>query len=175
MRCCEYSGLAAPFINMNTTLYVLAGLLIATGLVGIIVPLLPGVMLMFAGMLLAAWVGGFAIIGPWTLGILAALTLVSVALDALSGVLGAQRVGASRQALLGAALGSLLGIGFGLPGLIIGPFAGAVLGELMHVRDLARAAHVGAATWLGLLLGAALKAALALVMLGVFGFALLID
>lgn len=128
---------------------------------------------MFAGMLLAAWAGNFVVIGPWTLGLLAALTLASVVADALSSVIGAQRVGASRQALLGAALGSLLGIGLGIPGLIVGPFAGALFGELMHVRDLRRASQVGAATWFGLLLGAVLKAALALVMLGIFGFSLL--
>lgn len=160
---------------MHIALHVLAALMILAGLAGIILPVLPGVILVFAGMALTAWLGDFAVIGPWTLGILGVLTLISIAVDALASVIGAQRVGASRQALLGAALGSLLGIGFGIPGLIIGPFVGALLGELLHVRDLRRASRVGAATWIGLLLGAVFKAALALVMLGVFGFALLID
>lgn len=159
---------------MTIALYILATMMIITGLAGIVLPVLPGVVLMFAGMLLAAWVGHFAAVGPWTLAILGSLTLVSVAVDALAGVIGARRVGASRQALLGAALGSLIGLAFGLPGLIAGPFVGALIGELMHVQDLARASRVGAATWVGLLLGAVLKAALALVMLGVFGFAMLI-
>lgn len=174
MRCWPHSS-DGFFSNMNTALYVLAALMILIGLAGVLLPVLPGMVLMFAGMVLAAWVGQFAVIGPWTLGLLAALTLASIAVDVLAGLIGAQRVGASRQALLGAALGSLVGLGFGLPGLLIGPFAGAVFGELLHVRDLARASRVGAATWVGLLLGAVLKAALALVMLGVFGFALLID
>ena len=88
---------------MNTALYVLAALMILTGLAGVLLPVLPGMVLMFAGMLLVAWVGQFAVIGPWTLGLLAALTLASIAVDVLAGLVGAQRVGASRQALLGAA------------------------------------------------------------------------
>jgi len=162
----------APGQPMNTTLYVVAALMVLTGLAGIILPILPGVVLIFAGMLLAAWVGDFVVIGPWTVGILAGLTLLSVLVDVLASVAGAQRVGASRQALLGALLGSLVGLLFGLPGLILGPFVGALLGEYLHVRDLSRASQVGVATWVGLLLGALLKAALAMVMLGVFIFAL---
>lgn len=159
---------------MNTALYVVAALMVLLGLAGIILPILPGVVLVFAGMLLAAWVGGFVVIGPWTVGILAGLTLLSLLVDVLASVAGAQRVNASRQALLGAFLGSLIGLLFGLPGLILGPFVGALLGEYLHVRDLSRASRVGVATWVGLLLGAVLKAALALVMLGVFVFALLV-
>ena len=68
----------------------------------------------------------------------------------------------------GATLGTVIGLFFGLPGLLLGPFIGAVLGELWHTRHLPQAARVGAATWVGLLLGAALKLALAFAMLGLF-------
>ena len=86
------------------------------------------------------------------------------------------RVGASRLAMLGAALGALFGIFLGLPGLLLGPFAGAVAGELLHRRNLqagtlGHAAKVGAGTWLGILLGTALKLALAFAMLGLFALA----
>src|SRR3546814_6447420 len=92
---------------MDTALYVLAALMVLIGLAGIILPILPGVVLVFAGMFLAAWVGDFVAVGPWTVGILAGLTLLSLLVDLLASVAGAQRVNASRQALLGAFLGSL--------------------------------------------------------------------
>ncbi len=154
--------------------YMLAAALILLGLAGTVLPALPGLPVMFAGMLLAAWAGGFERIGAWTLGVLAVLTLLSTLIDLLASVLGAQRVGASRYGIGGAALGALAGLLFGLPGIVLGPFAGAVAGELLHVRDLRRAGRVGMATWIGMVVGAALKLALAFMMLGIFVLALLL-
>lgn len=155
--------------------YLLAALLILAGLAGTILPALPGLPLMFAGMLLAAWADGFREIGGWTLALLAVLTLVSVGVDVMATALGAKRVGASKLAMLGAAIGTLVGgIVFSLPGLILGPFLGAVAGELMHGKQWHEASKVGAGTWIGLALGTALKLALAFAMLGIFAFALLV-
>lgn len=154
--------------------YVLAAVLILIGLAGTVLPALPGLPVVFAGMWLAAWAGGFERIGAWTLSALGMLTLLSVLIDLLASVLGAQRVGASRHGIVGAALGVLAGLPFGLPGIVLGPFAGAVAGELLHVRDLRRAGRVGMATWIGMVVGAALKLALAFMMLGIFVLALLL-
>lgn len=156
--------------------YLIAALLVLVGLAGTVLPALPGLPLMFGGMLLAAWAGGFAHVGAPTLAILAVLTLVSLAVDFWATAHGAKRVGASRMAMLGAAIGTLLGIFLGLPGLLLGPFAGAVAGELLHRRSLhaetlGHAAKVGAGTWLGILFGTALKLALAFAMLGLFALA----
>lgn len=158
---------------MDTTIlwYVIASVLVLAGLAGVILPVLPGLPLVLAGMALAAWAEGFERVGGWSLAVLTVLTLLSVAVDFLSGAVGARRVGAGPMAVAGAALGTFAGLWFGLPGLLLGPFVGAVLGELWHTRHLPRATHVGAATWLGLLLGAALKVAIAFAMLGVFAFA----
>jgi uncharacterized protein len=71
----------------------------------------------------------------------------------------------------GATLGGIVGVFFGLPGLLVGPFAGAVIGELSAQRTLRQATTVGVAAWVGLLLGAIAKLALSLTMLGVFVFA----
>jgi uncharacterized protein len=164
-------------VGMDTHLlwYLIAALLILAGLAGTILPALPGLPLMFAGMLLAAWADGFREIGGWTLGLLAVLTLVSVGVDVMATALGARRVGASKLAMLGAAIGTLVGgIVFSLPGLILGPFLGAVAGELIHGKQLHEASKVGAGTWIGLALGTALKLALAFAMLGIFAFALLV-
>lgn len=154
--------------------FVLAGLLVLVGLAGTVLPVLPGLPVMFAGMLLAAWAGGFERIGFWTLLVLGLLTALALLVDLLASLLGAQRMGASRKGLAGAAIGGVVGLFFGLPGLVLGPFLGAVGGELLHVRDLGRAGKVGVATWIGLVVGAALKVALAITMLGVFAIAFLL-
>ncbi len=163
-------------MDWHVLLYVLAGLLILVGLVGILLPLLPGVPLMFAGMLLAAWADGFRHLGWGLLSVLAALTLLSMALDFWATAQGAKRVGASRLAMWGAALGTLVGLFFGLPGLLLGPFIGALVGELLVLRSLragavGQATRVGAGTWIGLLIGIVLRFALAFAMLGLFAFA----
>lgn len=153
--------------------YLAAGLLIAIGLAGVVLPILPGIPLMFAGMWLVAWVEDFVHIGPVMLWILAILTVVSVVVDLLASVLGAQRVGASRSGLLGAAIGTVVGLFFGLPGILLGPLIGAVAGELLYRPGLHSATRVGLATWAGIIVGAVFKVAIAFIMLGVFVFALL--
>jgi hypothetical protein len=148
--------------------YVLAALLVVAGLVGTILPVLPGALLVFGGLFLAAWADGFARVGTVGLGIIAALGLLALAVDFAASVLGAKRVGASPQALAGAALGGLVGLFLGIPGLILGPFLGAVAGELLARRGLLQAGKVGLGTWLGLLFAAVAKLALAFLMVATF-------
>ena len=161
--------------DTHTLLHVLAGLLIFVGLLGTVLPVLPGLPVMFAGMWLAAWNDGYTRIGTGTLVLLGVLTVVSIAVDVFASLIGAKRVGASRKALWGAAIGGLLGVFFGLPGLLLGPFLGAVGGEMADGRSRREAMKVGAGTWVGIAVGAALKVALAFAMLGVFAVALLVD
>ena len=162
-------------MDMHFIWYLLAGLLIVVGLAGTILPALPGLPLVFAGMLLAAWADHFTRISGWTIAVLAVLTLLSVVVDVASSAMGAKRVGAGKLAMAGAALGTLLGgIFFSLPGLIVGPFLGAMGAELIRGRELAHASKVGFGTWVGLAIGTAFKAALACAMLGVFVLALLV-
>jgi uncharacterized protein len=155
-------------MDLATLLYLIAALLILVGLAGTVLPALPGLPIVFGGMLLAAWAGDFQTIGGWTIAVLALLTLLALALDFVAGLLGAKRVGASKLALVGAALGTIVGLFFGLLGLVLGPFVGAVLGELAHGREAGTAAKVGVATWLGMVVGAVMKLTLAFVMLGIF-------
>ncbi len=149
-------------------LWALAAILVLVGLIGTILPALPGVPFVFGGLLIAAWVANFQHIGWKTLTILAILTALAIAADLLATVLGAKRAGASKLALLGAAIGSIVGLFFGLVGIFIFPFIGAVIGELIARGEMTQAGKVGFATWLGLLLGALAKLALALTMIGVF-------
>ena len=155
----------------QTLLYGLAALLVIVGLLGVVLPALPGLPLVFAGMLVAAWAGGFEEIGVFTLVVLGLLTLVSFLVDFWATAHGAKRVGASRKALIGAVLGTFAGLFFAPIGLFIGPFVGALVGELLHGRELGAAARVGFGTWLGIVLAIVLKLGLAFAMLGIFAFA----
>jgi uncharacterized protein YqgC (DUF456 family) len=156
---------------MQTLYYVLAALLVLVGVAGTILPALPGLPLVFGGMLLAAWAGGFEQVGAWTLVVLGLLTALSLGIDLLATAVGAKRVGASRLALLGAVIGTFAGLFFGLIGLFVGPFAGALAGELIHTRQVGQATRVGFGTWIGILLGSVLKIGLAFAMLGLFALA----
>lgn len=160
-----------------TWLYVLAGALIVIGLLGTFLPALPGMPLIFGGMLLAAWVGDFEIIGGWTLLVLGVMSLLALGIDFVASTLGVKRVGASNKAAIGAALGTIAGLPFAIPGLLIGPFAGAMAGELLHRQaydraNLGEAAKIGAVTWIAMAIGAALKLAVAFTMLGIFALAI---
>ena len=157
----------------ETIFYVLAAVMMLVGIVGTVLPALPGVPLVFAGMLLAAWAGNFQHVGAWTLVALAVLTLLSLGIDFLATLMGAKRVGASKPALVGAMLGTFAGLAFGLIGIFVGPFVGALIGELLWLRgvggqELGQATKVGLGTWLGIVVGTILKLGLAFAMVGVF-------
>ena len=154
---------------MDPTLrWLFAIALILVGIAGTVLPGVPGVMAVFGGMLLAAWIDDFSRIGWVTLVILGVLTAMAFAADIIGSLLGAKRVGASRLALLGAAVGTLAAFPFGFFGLLFGPFLGAVAGELITQQRLDAAARVGLGTWIGLAVGSLAKIALLFAMLGVF-------
>lgn len=158
-------------MGIESLYYALAVILILVGIAGVILPALPGLPLVFIGMLLAAWAGDFQQIGWVTLVLLGLLTLLSVAVDFFATLVGAKRVGASKKALWGAVLGTFIGIFFGPIGLFAGPFVGALLGELWHGKEIGQATKVGLGTWLGIVLGIVLKLGVAFAMLGLFAFA----
>lgn len=154
--------------EMGIFLWAMAVVLIIAGFAGIVLPVLPGAVLLMAGFFLGAWAENFAYVGPLTLTVLAFLTALTYVIDFLAGAVGAKRFGASRRAAFGAAVGALVGIFFGIPGIVIGPFVGAVIGELTVKNDLQAAGMAGIGTWLGMVIGAAAKAAIGFTMLGIF-------
>ena len=155
----------------NTWMFVLAGLLVFTGLAGSILPALPGVPLVFGGLLLAAWADDFQRVSWVVLVILGLMTVLSFAIDFAATAMGAKRVGASKLAIVGGLIGTLGGLVLGLPGLIFGPFVGAVTGEMLTHGEIQRATRAGFATWVGLIFGTLTKLALVFTMLGIFAFA----
>jgi hypothetical protein len=159
---------------VNVALWTLAVVLIIVGVAGTILPAIPGVTFVFAGMLLGAWIDDFARIPVWLVVIFGVLTLIAWAVDWFAAVAGAKRVGASRLAVWGALIGTVAGIFTGFIGLLFMPLVGAAVGEFIAQRNLKRAGTVGIATWLGLLIGTAVKVAIVFAMIGVFVVALVV-
>ena len=143
-------------------------IIVISGLAGTIIPALPGVPLVFAGLLLGAWAGDFVQVGWTTVGILGALTALAWLVDFLAAAMGARRLGASQRAFWGAAFGAIVGLFFGLPGIILGPFVGAVVAEISAGRTVQQASIAGYGTWIGIVLGTAAKLAIAFLMVGIF-------
>jgi uncharacterized protein len=152
----------------NMWMLLLAAVMVLAGLAGSVLPALPGVPLVFGGLLVAAWADDFQRVGWVTLTLLGLLTLLSFVIDFAATAMGAKRVGATKLAIVGAALGALGGLFLGIPGLILGPFVGAVAGELISHGKIEQAGKVGVATWVGLLFGTLAKLALVFTMIGVF-------
>ena len=155
-------------MDTNTILWIASALMLITGFAGLVLPALPGVLLIFAGLVFAAWAENFAYVGWGTIAILGALTAAAYLIDFLAGLFGAKRFGAGKYGVIGAAIGTVIGLIFSLPGIIIGPFIGAVLGELYANKDLQSASTAGFGVWIGMAIGIAARIAVAFVMVGVF-------
>lgn len=157
-----------------TLLWVLCVALIVLGLAGTVLPLLPGTVLIWGGIVLGAWIDDFARVGTTTVVLVSVLALFAWALDYVAGLMGAQKIGASKQALFGAAVGTLVGLFMGFVGVLFMPLVGAAIGEYLARRDQNRAVKVGVATWVGIMVGLIAKVVLAFIMVGIFLAALLI-
>ena len=153
-------------------LWVLSGVLILAGLAGTVLPLLPGTLLVWAGLILGAWIDDFTRVGIGAVVFITLLAVLAWALDFVAGLMGAKRAGSSKLALMGAAVGTVVGIFMGLVGVLFMPLVGAAIGEYWSQKDQQRAAKVALATWLGLMLGMVAKVVISFVMVGVFLVAL---
>jgi uncharacterized protein YqgC (DUF456 family) len=155
-------------MEMTLLLWMVAAILVLIGFAGLVLPALPGIILIFSGLVVAAWAEHFVYVGWKSITVLALLALFAWLIDLLSGVLGAKKFGASRYALIGAAIGAVCGMFFGIPGIVTGPFFGALFGELIARRPLKDAGIAAIGTWIGLLAGSAMKIAIAFIMLALF-------
>jgi uncharacterized protein YqgC (DUF456 family) len=157
-----------------TLLWILCATLILLGLAGTVLPVLPGTVLVWGGILLGAWIDDFTRVGVPTVVVVSVLAVLAWGLDYVAGLMGAKKVGASKLAFLGAALGTVLGLFMGLVGVLFMPLIGAAAGEYLARKDQARAIKVGVATWVGIMVGLIAKVVLAFIMVGIFLAALLI-
>ncbi|MCS7220677.1 MAG: DUF456 family protein [Anaerolineae bacterium] len=139
---------------MTTALIVLAWILMLAGLVGTLVPVLPGTALIWLGAAVYGWATGFAQVNGWLLLGLAAIALITHGLSYLTSALGARGLGASRWGMGGAVIGGLAGLLLlGPVGILVGPFVGAVVGETMAGRRGQEAVRAGMGGVLGALSG----------------------
>jgi len=153
-------------------LWILVVLLMAIGVAGTVIPVLPGAVLIFAGAVLGGWIDDWTRISWWTLGALGVLAVLSIICDFIAAAFGAKRLGASPMAVTGAAIGTFVGVFTGLWGLLFMPLVGAAIGEYVALKNLKQAGRVGVATGVGLLVGTAIKIAFAFSMIGIFVAAL---
>jgi uncharacterized protein len=167
---------------------IVAILLVIVGVIGSILPMLPGTPLVFGGLLLAAWHNNFVHVSITSMVIIGVLALLAWLVDFFASIVTAKKFGASKQAMWGAGIGGLVGILGGVPGLIIGPAIGAVIGELIAQNNAAKAVTntnngekpagtdgakvtvVGVAAGLGFVLAMVIKLVLIFAMLGIFAY-----
>jgi uncharacterized protein YqgC (DUF456 family) len=154
--------------DQSIMLWIIGGILTVTGFAGMLLPFLPGAPLLFLGLLCGAWAEDFQYVGIWTLVLLGCMAALTYLAEFVGSILGAKKFGGSRRAMIGAALGGVVGLFFGIPGILIGPFAGAVLGELSLQRSLDHASRAGFGTVIGLAVGVAGKFAIGIAMVGLF-------
>jgi len=146
-------------------------LLMALGLVGTFLPVLPGTGLIFLGIFLYGLYDHFQVVTGQFVALMLALTVLAMVTDYLAGALGAKRVKASRAGIVGATLGGIVGLfALGPVGLFIGPFLGAVTGEVASGRSSRQAFRVGFASVLGAAGGMLLKALIGIAMVILFVF-----
>lgn len=149
-------------------LWIIGAICTVTGLSGLLLPVVPGAPILFLGLLFGAWAEDFQYIGVWTLLILAGMAGLTYVVEFAASILGVRKYGGSRRAMAGAVLGGIVGLFLGIPGILLGPFAGAVIGELSLQRSLDQASRAGFGTVVGLAIGVAGKLAVGIAMIGLF-------
>ena len=151
---------------MSTIIIMATIALMLIGLIGSVLPFIPGSPLILLGAFIYAWYPDFLVVTWETLVILLFFTVLSQILDYLASILGAKKSGASRWGMSGAFLGGIIGLFSG--GILIDPFTGALLLELFHGQDLPASLKIGLGTLVGFLGGAIGKIIIALTMIGIF-------
>ena len=154
--------------DQSLILWIIGTILTVTGLSGLLLPVVPGAPLLFLGLLFGAWAEGFRYIGIWTLLLLAGMVALTYVVEFAASILGVKKYGGSKRAMMGAAVGGVAGLFLGIPGILLGPFVGAVIGELSMQRSLDEVSRAGFGTVVGLAIGVAGKLAIGIGMVGLF-------
>jgi len=150
-------------IGLSLTLLVMLA-----GLIGSLLPVLPGTPLILAAVIGHRLYFGTASVSNFVLLVLVGLMLVSLVFDFLASMFGAKKFGATWLGVTGAVIGGIIGLFFSLPGIILGPFLGAMLFEMLGDKEFKKAAHAGLGATLGLLLGIVGKFSIGVVMIILF-------
>jgi uncharacterized protein YqgC (DUF456 family) len=155
--------------SMQTLWIVIAALIMAAGLLGTLLPFLPGIPLIYAGYLFYGLVTGWQDYGLRAMVAWGLVVGVVTFLDLYAGSIGAKKYGASRYAVWGSIIGAVIGVIVGnFIGLIAGPFVGAIAGELIAGKSLRKAIQSGWGAILGLVAGNLVRITVAIAMIGAF-------
>ncbi len=157
---------------MEILLYVLGAAALVAGVAGVVLPAIPGSVLLVVGAVLVGWAEDFTRVSGWTVALCGAIGAAIWVVDLAAGILGARAFGASRWAIVGAGLGLVVGMFLGLPGIVLGPAVGAIVLEYARNPSFERALRAGVGAFVGFVLGSAVKVSLAFVLIGVLIFAL---
>lgn len=154
---------------MTIVYYVLSAIIIVAGAIGIFLPVVPGIPVIFIGMLVAAWIAKFSIISPTIIIVLGILATLSILSDYLSGVLGAKYSGAGILGIVGAIIGAIFGVSvMGPVGLILGPALGVFIFEMLARKRIKKSVRSAGFTLFSTLAGIIFNIILALSMLAIF-------
>jgi uncharacterized protein YqgC (DUF456 family) len=154
---------------MSVIIIILTAVLMIAGLLGSVLPIIPGSPLILLGAFIYAWHTSFMVVTGSNLIVLLILVIFSQALDYFATLLGAKKFGASRWGMTGAFLGGVIGLfSGGFLGIVIGPFIGALLMEFIHGQDLKASLRIGLGTFIGFLGGTLGKIIIAVIMIGFF-------
>jgi len=131
-------------------LIIVGAILVIVGIVGSIIPALPGPTLSFIAVLLLFFAKGSGVVPVSALVVIGVLAVLLIAMDYIAPVLGAKFFGSTKYGLIGAIIGVVLGGLTLFPwGIFIGPFLGAMVGEMIGGKDSKKAAKAGVGTLLG--------------------------
>ncbi len=151
----------------------LAIVLMILGIAGCLLPVLPGPPLTYLGLVVLHFTR-FADISKNLFILLGIVAVVVTVIDYVVPIWGTRQFGGSKYGMRGATVGLIIGLFLGPPGIIIGPFIGAVVGELIFKDDFKYALKAGFGSLLGFLTGVGLKLAAALLMTFYFIRALIV-
>src|SRR5438445_12763447 len=154
---------------MEAFWWLFAIVLMALGLIGTVIPILPGTTIILAAAVVHRLVlGADRSLGWSALIAMLALTLLTYAIDAAAGYVGAKKFGATKWGLIGGAAGALIGLFFGLVGLFVAPVIGAIAGEIVGGQRMVKAGRAGWGTFVGALAAIIAKLFIALIMIAIF-------
>lgn len=154
---------------MDVILLIIAWISVLVGTGGIFLPMVPGVPLIWVGILIVGWMTGFEALSGTVVLVTGIITALTQGIDYVAGTVGAKALGATPMGTAGAFIGMLVGLfTLGAVGIIVGPFVGAFLAELMAGRNERQAIRSGMGTMIGFLGGTFVQMLVGVVLFGYF-------
>ena len=151
---------------MDVVIIVIGLILALAGMLGCILPIIPGPIFSFLALILLSWIKNWQVFSQPFLIVMGSLTAILMILDYIAPALGAKKFGASKRGIWGSAIGMIIGIFFIPPwGIIVGAFIGALIGELLTGKSGKNALRAGWGILIGNVLSVGLKLAFTTIVL----------